>query len=73
MLSLEIFNLYVGVVCWMVIVNEECLCLIDFVRLDMGSYVDFDNCYDDPLWCPPELERFVDVVVTFVGDCLLVS
>lgn len=54
-------------------VNREGLCFVDFVTLDFAEFVDFDNVYDDDYWTRPDVERFVDVVVTFVGDTLVVS
>lgn len=54
-------------------VNREGLCFVDFVTLDFAEFVDFTNCYDLDFWVRPDVDRFVDVVVTFVGDTLVVS
>lgn len=54
-------------------VNRDGLCFVDFVTLDFAELVDFTNCYDLDFWVRSGVERFVDVVVTFVGDTLVVS
>ncbi len=59
--------------CSGVMVNRDGLCFVDFVTLDFAEFVDFTNCYDLDFWVRPGVERFVDVVVTFVGDTLVVS
>ena len=59
--------------CSGVMVNRDGLCFVDFVTLDFAEFVDFTNCYDLDFWVWPGVERFVDVVVTFVEDTLVVS